>query len=205
MGLISDPARSQGDVMRRLREMEKRVQRLEAMRRLEAASIGAGGLRVTNGGRITVEDADGIAVDLATLAFGIRAGRVLASEFTTQSVFGDLDTPGPSVEVEIGPSRRAFAFISCSAGAGPGTSAAASVEVSGASSLDPETLSYMAAFITSTGDAAQTIDASATSLVLLDASDGLSEGMNTFTLKYANTGSAGTVAFKDRKLVVLPY
>lgn len=49
---------SQGDLMRRIRDLERKVQRMETARRLESASIGEGGLTV-KGGAIVVLDDDG--------------------------------------------------------------------------------------------------------------------------------------------------
>lgn len=53
---ISDAALSRGDVMRRMSKLEDRQRRIETARRLEAAAIGSGGLRVHGGGRMLVED-----------------------------------------------------------------------------------------------------------------------------------------------------
>ncbi|WFE45004.1 hypothetical protein [Verrucosispora sp. WMMD1129] len=58
MGVIGDQAISPGNLARRVRELERQVQMLTAGRRLEAASIGRGGLTVT-GGTITTRDTDG--------------------------------------------------------------------------------------------------------------------------------------------------
>ncbi|WFE45296.1 hypothetical protein [Verrucosispora sp. WMMD1129] len=59
MGVVGDNAISPGDIMRRLRELEKLVEQLTAGRRLEAASIGSGGVTVKDGGAIRVVDEDG--------------------------------------------------------------------------------------------------------------------------------------------------
>lgn len=58
MTVVSDAAQSPGDVMRRLAELERRVEQLSTARRLEAAAIGSGGMRV-KGGRILIQDAAG--------------------------------------------------------------------------------------------------------------------------------------------------
>lgn len=55
MGNIGDAAFSQGDIMRRMRELERKVRELTAGRRLESASIGAGGL-IVRGGNIDVQE-----------------------------------------------------------------------------------------------------------------------------------------------------
>ncbi|SCL31909.1 hypothetical protein GA0070616_4355 [Micromonospora nigra] len=59
MGVIGDNAVSSGDIMRRLRELEKQVEQLNAARRLESASIGRGGLVIKDGGALRVVDEDG--------------------------------------------------------------------------------------------------------------------------------------------------
>ena len=56
---IGDAAQSNGDIMRRLRELEAMVRELTAGRRLENASIGKGGLRVREDGTIRSETFDG--------------------------------------------------------------------------------------------------------------------------------------------------
>lgn len=56
MGVISDQARSPGDVMRRLAELERAVEGLRNARRLENAAIGKGGLRVHSGGSVRIQD-----------------------------------------------------------------------------------------------------------------------------------------------------
>lgn len=43
-------------ITRRLTDLERQVRELQAGRRLEAATIGAGGLRVKNGGGVTIQD-----------------------------------------------------------------------------------------------------------------------------------------------------
>ncbi|MFG1847769.1 hypothetical protein [Micromonospora carbonacea] len=59
MGVLGDIAISPGDIMRRLRDLERQVRELLAGRRLEAASIGRGGVTVKDGGAIRVRDTDG--------------------------------------------------------------------------------------------------------------------------------------------------
>lgn len=65
MGVLGDLAISPGDIMRRLRDLERMVRELMAGRRLEAASIGRGGITVKDGGTVQVVDAEGTA--LATM------------------------------------------------------------------------------------------------------------------------------------------
>jgi hypothetical protein len=54
MTVASDAAQSNGDVMRRLAELEAEVRQLRAERRLEAATIGAGGLTIRDSGGVDV-------------------------------------------------------------------------------------------------------------------------------------------------------
>lgn len=58
MGL-GDMAISPGDIMRRLRDLERMVRELTAGRRLEAASVGRGGIVIKDGGSLRVLDRDG--------------------------------------------------------------------------------------------------------------------------------------------------
>ncbi|MBB5828148.1 hypothetical protein [Micromonospora carbonacea] len=58
MGVLGDLAFNAGDILRRLRDLERAVRELSASRRLEAASIGRGGISV-NGGTFTTRDIDG--------------------------------------------------------------------------------------------------------------------------------------------------
>ncbi|MEU8209790.1 hypothetical protein AB0B85_11385 [Micromonospora sp. NPDC049044] len=49
-------------ISRRLAELERQVRELQAGRRLEAATIGRGGLTVKGGGKVKIEDAGGLSV-----------------------------------------------------------------------------------------------------------------------------------------------
>lgn len=80
MAIDPDIAFSPGDLMRRVRELEQKVQELVSGRRLENSAVGRGGVRVHRGGGVSVED-------------GGRLGTVLASGVRPFSVgqlaFGD--------------------------------------------------------------------------------------------------------------------
>ena len=54
--IASDAVQHSGDVMRRLADLERQVRVLQAGRRLEAATIGRGGLTVKDGGGVTIRD-----------------------------------------------------------------------------------------------------------------------------------------------------
>ncbi|GIJ25488.1 hypothetical protein Vqi01_06500 [Micromonospora qiuiae] len=72
MGVIGDNAISKGDLGRRLYDLEQLVRELIAGRRLEAASIGRGGVTVKDGGTFRVKDIDG--VDLAWMGLDPQSG-----------------------------------------------------------------------------------------------------------------------------------
>lgn len=77
--MISSDQRPPGEdwLVRRIVDLERQVRELQAGRRLEAASIGAGGLTVKNGGQIVVQDpADGKGI--------IQLGRVLFADGSTK-------------------------------------------------------------------------------------------------------------------------
>lgn len=74
---IGDAAISQGDVMRRLRDLERLVRELHAGRRLEAASIGRGGISIQDGGALRVIDTDGTYLAWTGLLADGQRGTVL--------------------------------------------------------------------------------------------------------------------------------
>lgn len=62
MGVISDSAVSD-DLARRLRTLERQVASLQTALRLEAATIGKGGLRIKDEGGVTFEDGGGVVIN----------------------------------------------------------------------------------------------------------------------------------------------
>lgn len=76
MSVVSDPGRDP-DIMRELRELRQEVAELRTVRRLESAAIGAGGLRVIDGGRIEILDGDG-EVQLTLAAEGMTMQGLLS-------------------------------------------------------------------------------------------------------------------------------
>src|SRR5699024_1146374 len=90
MGVISDQARSPGDVMRRLAELERAVTQLRNARVLENAAIGAGGLRVHSGGSVRIQDGGNLNVSGDTSFSGDTeiGGRLV--------VDGDAEISGPN-------------------------------------------------------------------------------------------------------------
>lgn len=132
--VASDAAFSRGDIMRRLRELEKQVERLQTARRLEAASIGAGGLRLI-GGLLRIQDTDGddmfraggdpgelfLRQDLladvtrAIMGAAITGGRTNGVAIITASSWADPNTgdAGPVLSgVNVGESGRCIVHMS---------------------------------------------------------------------------------------------
>ncbi|MEU8264488.1 hypothetical protein AB0C02_28180 [Micromonospora sp. NPDC048999] len=73
MALIGDQAISPADIMRRLRDVERLVREGAAGRRLEASSVGQGGLSVKDGGSMRVIDRDGSVLSrIGDLGGGVR-------------------------------------------------------------------------------------------------------------------------------------
>lgn len=101
MGNIGDAAFSQGDVMRRLRELEGLVRELTAGRRLENATVGAGGLRIKGaggirlqaGGGLTVEDGGDIVIEGGDLVV-IGEGVMRSENFDGNMTAGDPGSDG---------------------------------------------------------------------------------------------------------------
>lgn len=62
MPLVSDSAFSSGNIMRRLKQLERKIHQLSTARRLESATIGEGGLEVEGSGRITISEGGSILV-----------------------------------------------------------------------------------------------------------------------------------------------
>lgn len=121
MSVVRGQGESRGDLMRRLHRIERQIQELQAGRRLEAAHIGEGGLRI-RGGLLRVQDTVGddmfraggdpgkvfIRQDLLSpLAVAIFADRADAqtvdvSEFIDTDTYDDIATVGPIVsDVEV--------------------------------------------------------------------------------------------------------
>lgn len=118
------------------------------------------------------------------------------------SAFTDLATIGPTVSnVYIGSARRCLVFMSANVSV-DSLSAYASFAVSGASTITPTAASdrrTMTFGLTSTSGSS-----TVTKVVLVNATDGLNQGLNTFTMKYRCTAGVSCGYF-SRKLVVFPY
>jgi hypothetical protein len=90
MSNLADPAFSRGDLMRRLTVVEDRIRQLETARRLEAATIGRGGINV-RGGSIVIMDAAG-AETMRLSTAGLTLTGILR-------VLGEIQVTGQSIVV----------------------------------------------------------------------------------------------------------
>lgn len=214
MGVISDAAVPRGDVMRRLDELEERVGMLSRERRLTAASIGSGGLRI-RGGRLTIQDEQGdqlraggdpgeffLRPDLldpfarAVLAAATATGSIDALESTTSTSYTDLNTVGPAVSAVQVEAGAALVFISGNLSTDVGDGANMSFEVTGATELEAGQTGTLS--LVTSGDS---IAGSVTKVVpLLE----LNPGQHSFLAKY-RSGSGGLASFNQRVLTVIAF
>lgn len=114
MANIGDAAQSTGDIMRRLRELERFVQELAAARKLENATIGKGGIRVDAEGliRSTTFDGNLAADNPGTAGWALGADRlVLGGQFVTPLGFGRGDERESDFAITTTQVARAEAFI----------------------------------------------------------------------------------------------
>uniref|UniRef100_UPI003F49EF6B hypothetical protein n=1 Tax=Amycolatopsis thermoflava TaxID=84480 RepID=UPI003F49EF6B len=126
-----------------------------------------------------------------------------AGTYGAQSI-GDLPgSPGPSLTMYVGSARRVLVVSSMAVNLSQ-ANAAQHVEVSGASSIEAGTRVRQAYL---RNDNTNVVWATVTQQTLLDASDGLQPGQNTFTCKYqvgtVGTGTGAQIA--SRTLTVIPF
>lgn len=226
MGVDAEVARSRGDVMHRLRQLEKLVERLAADRRLEAASIGRGGLRI-QGGRLLAEDVNGdrvfeVTTDpptiflrkelITALAVDIFADRISSSKdpktaFRSLTTYGDLDgvgaIPGPSVTAEISSAGKALVLYGCDIDAnsiaGAGKGGRMSIRVTGASDIPADVGEAYQNRLS--GDDSLFVVSSVRALFANTYED-LVPGTNTFKAEY-RTEEASAVTFGLRTVIVI--
>lgn len=150
---------------------------------------------------------------------GIQVARLDASGTRASDGFGDLSSGGvgPAVTVNVGPSLRVLVLLSCFMN--PTEEASVDVsdlgegrmgyEVTGASNISPDPDRALVGQIDqfNKGDAsAAALGLAATFVDLVDASDGLLEGLNTFTAKYDGVnGASPSTEFAERRIVVIPF
>lgn len=110
MATIADAAQNQGDVMRRLRDLERMVQEIAAGRRLENATIGRGGIRVDEEGLIysTTFDGHPAAGDSGTMGWALGSDRLVLDgvfvnplQSRSQSAVANNFTVGTADEVIV--------------------------------------------------------------------------------------------------------
>lgn len=114
MGHIGDAAQSNGDIMRRLRELERFVQELAAARKLENATIGKGGIRVDAEGliRSTTFDGDLRAENPGTVGWALGADRlVLGGQFVSPLGYSSEDGEEREFAYTTTPTERATVTI----------------------------------------------------------------------------------------------
>lgn len=219
MTTISDGAFSQGDVMRRIADLERMVANLSTSRRLESASIGQGGVSITNGA-VKIYDADdfvraqigklpdgsydiaavdplGQTVSLGALAFGMQSATVDAAESTSSTTPVDLTTFGPTLTTTIGPSGRCLVTVSASISwvVGPGGGSMYWI-ADGANFIVASQLNALTAQSSSAGYIHSSFQ------VLLE---NLSPGDMVFTAQYASETSGNSCQFAHRNLTVQPF
>lgn len=141
-----------------------------------------------------------VAAPGAGAALRPRQSVVLTGETCSSTTFTDLATVGPVVSnVYIGPSRSCMVLVSCGIINNNG-SGYMGFAVSGASTIAANGL-RTAYFQNPSG---ANLEITATQVVVLSAADGLNQGFNTFTAKYAKGGTLNA-SFDGRTLTVFPF
>lgn len=130
-------------------------------------------------------------------SIGLTGSLVATQQSTTSTSYVDLATAGPSVTATIGSSGKAIVFIGANAwnSAGSGNSGYISFSVTGSTTLaasDTRGAMSVSEFITN-----GTINMKSQMYLT-----GLTQGSNTFTMKYRCDG--GTWVFTQRSIVIIP-
>jgi hypothetical protein len=223
MTIVSDQAPPGADyLLRRLTDVERELRELKAARRLEAATIGTGGItiaggavRVLNGsGDLVVQlgllpdttyglaavDGSGKLVKLSTLAFGIQAASIAAQSSRSLGTFGDLAAgAGPSVTVTIGNTGRCVVILGAMIATSGGvyTGGLMGYEISGATDRAPDVLESLEFDMSN-----ESFSANASRAFLVE---NLNPGTHTITARYASAASGTACLFERRNLIVLPF
>lgn len=135
----------------------------------------------------------------------IVTGVVTTAEACTSASMTDLTTFGPQVTTYVGPARRVLVWtlvrvisINTEGFAGP--------DISGASTISVNAPAVAWAYFGPAGNATTQSGANVSIFQVFTASDGLNQGMNTFTLKYSRgAGAGGSATFQSRKIMVMPF
>lgn len=231
MTINPDGAFSRGDMMRRITELENQVRALSTARRLPAAKVGRGGLRV-QGGLFRAQDSEGddmfrvggdpgelfLREDLlapfarAVLASGITSRTAEGTVTTGSTTFVEL-SGGPTVSVEIGETGRALVFLSAVlGGTNSGTpanlvsiGARMGFEITGATQRTSTNAQSLATFVQQqhVNDFLWEVrNRHGITLLVED----LNPGQNTFTALYASLSATSLDAdFSDRNITVVAF
>lgn len=141
-----------------------------------------------------------------TGSLATRSAKIATDGQRASTTFGDLAAfdqgapgVGPVVTAYIGKARQALVFLSATASSSAGEYAQMSVAVTGASNIpvDPVNINYFGA---KTSD----VQGSPMAAIQFTAADGLNEGLNTFTAKYASF-AGGNCFWRNRLVIVVPY
>lgn len=226
MGSNRKAARSRGDVMKRLDDLEAEIEHLKTARRLPNSSYASGGVR-TRGGRFLAEDLTGDKVFevtteppdifmrpelIATVARQVIGESVLTQtvdEFgnrTAVGTFGDLElsgtaSPGPSISFEL-EGEAILAIWGSAAGVSSAddisrTEAFMDVEIDGPTTYTPDNGSFPFAAALELGETLLAPDrVSAAGSALLARKFDLDPGSYTVTAKYRVDGQ-GNVTTLD--------
>lgn len=158
-------------------------------------------------------------ISVLSQALTIRTAYEPANSFTVGATYANLNsTVGPTItDVYIGPSRRCIVFLSAFASATDEGYAAMHFQVTGASTINPPTGSsafskgaFLGSSVAGAGSDATMVGGSATRQFILTQSDGLNEGLNTFTAKYLGCNDSGGTPtnndceFSERVIIVMP-
>lgn len=139
-------------------------------------------------------------------ALQTRSAKIATDGQRASTTFGDLAAfdqgapgVGPVVTAYVGSSRQALVFLSVTASSSAGEYAQMSVAVTGASNIpvNPININYF-------GATSSDVQGSPMAVLQFTAADGLNEGLNTFTAKYASF-AGGNCFWRNRLLVVQPY
>lgn len=151
-----------------------------------------------------------VAAPGAGAAQQIVSASIQTNEGTSSTSYVDLATPGPSVQVQIGSSRRALVTFSAgiSSTANPANQfvgGSASFSVTGSSSIAMGAFSASALHLSPDTTQLTGVAQTTTRSLLLTAADGLNAGLNIFTMQY-HTATAGiTCNFNSRNITVIPF
>jgi len=169
-----------------------------------AAQIRLGQLASAGYG-LEIADSTGKLVNLATLAFGIRAANVAASESLPggSSAYQDLTTFGPSVQVQVGDTGNCIIIIGSTFTPGASTTAIMGVDIAGPTNrpaVAGSATDFDGAYLFS--PAAPNQIGGAFSRAQLQT--GLAAGTYTLTCKYRLAG-VSTCFWSNRNIIAIPF